>query len=159
KGTVKKTALSAYGNQRADGIIGINVDEGDRLLAVKVTDGERDILLATAAGYSIRFPESDVRPMGRATYGVRGITLRPDDRGVSMEELEPGGEILSVAAKGYGKRTRVDLYRRQTRGGLGIINLAVSDKTGEVIGARQVLPTDGLMLITQEGMIIRINVA
>jgi DNA gyrase subunit A len=159
KGTVKKTELAAYGNPRADGIIGISIDDGDRLLAVKVTDGTKDMLLATASGYSIRFPESDVRPMGRATYGVRGITLRPGDRVVSMEELEPECEILSVAARGYGKRTPVDFYRRQTRGGLGIINLKVSDKTGEVIGARYVVPNDGLMLITQEGMIIRMNVA
>jgi DNA gyrase subunit A len=157
KGTVKKTELSAYANPRADGIIGINVDEGDRLLAVKVTDGTRDILLATARGYSIRFPEKDVRPMGRATYGVRGISLRPGDRVVAMEELLPEGEILSVAARGYGKRTPVDSYRLQSRGGLGIINLKVSDKTGEVIGARQVTPGDGLMLITQEGKIIRLN--
>jgi DNA gyrase subunit A len=161
KGTVKKTELSAYANPRADGIIGINIDagEGDRLLAVKVTDGTKDILLTTAKGYSIRFPESDVRPMGRATYGVRGITLREGDRVVGMEELEPSGEILSVAERGYGKRTPVDDYRRQARGGLGIINLKVSDKTGEVIGAKHVAPSDGLMLITQEGMIIRINVA
>jgi DNA gyrase subunit A len=158
KGAVKKTPLAAYGNPRADGIIGINIDDGDHLLSVKVTDGTKDILLATANGYSIRFPESDARPMGRATYGVRGITLRPGDRVVAMEELEPEGEILSVASHGYGKRTPVDSYRRQTRGGLGIINLKVSDKTGEVIGARQVVPNDGLMLITQEGMIIRINV-
>jgi DNA gyrase subunit A len=158
KGTVKKTELSAYANPRADGIIGINIDDGDCLLAVKVTDGTKDILLATANGYSIRFPERDARPMGRATYGVRGITLRPGDRVVSMEELEPEGEILSVASHGYGKRTPVDSYRRQSRGGLGIINLKVSDKTGEVIGAKQVAPEDGLMLITQEGMIIRINV-
>jgi DNA gyrase subunit A len=158
KGAVKKTPLAAYGNPRADGIIGINIDDGDHLLAVKMTDGTKDILLATANGYSIRFPESDARPMGRATYGVRGITLRPGDRVVAMEELEPEGEILSVASHGYGKRTPVDSYRRQTRGGLGIINLKVSDKTGEVIGARQVVPNDGLMLITQEGMIIRINV-
>ena len=159
RGAVKKTALAAYGNPRADGIIGINIDEGDHLLAVKMTDGTKDILLVTANGYSIRFPESDARPMGRATYGVRGITLRPGDRVVAMEELEPEGEILSVASHGYGKRTPVDSYRRQSRGGLGIINLKVSDKTGEVIGARQVVPNDGLMLITQEGMIIRINVA
>jgi DNA gyrase subunit A len=159
KGTVKKTELAAYGNPRADGIIGISIDDGDCLLAVKVTDGTKDMLLATASGYSIRFPESDVRPMGRATYGVRGITLRPGDRVVSMEELEPECEILSVAAHGYGKRTPVDFYRRQTRGGLGIINLKVSEKTGEVIGARYVVPSDGLMLITQEGMIIRMNVA
>ncbi|HTQ80001.1 MAG TPA: DNA gyrase subunit A, partial [Thermoanaerobaculia bacterium] len=159
KGTVKKTELAAYANPRSGGIIGINIEEGDRLLAVKMTDGTKDILLATAKGFSIRFPESDVRPMGRATYGVRGISLRADDRVVSMEELEAEGEVLSVAALGYGKRTPVDFYRRQSRGGLGIINLKVSDKTGEVIGAKQVVPSDGLMLITQEGMIIRINVA
>jgi DNA gyrase subunit A len=97
--------------------------------------------------------------MGRATYGVRGITLRPGDRVVAMEELEPEGEILTVATHGYGKRTPVDSYRRQSRGGLGIISLKVSDKTGEVIGTRLGVPHDGLMLITQEGMIIRINVA
>ncbi|HXO20998.1 MAG TPA: DNA gyrase subunit A, partial [Thermoanaerobaculia bacterium] len=159
KGTVKKTALAAYANPRSGGIIGINVDDGDRLLAVRMTDGLKDILLATARGFSIRFPEKDVRPTGRATYGVRGMSLRAGDRVVAMEELDADGEVLSVAARGYGKRTPVGEYRRQSRGGLGIINLKVSDKTGEVVGARYVVPTDGLMLITQEGMIIRINVS
>ena len=158
KGTVKKTALSAFANPRADGIIGINIDEGDRLLAVRVTDGGRDILLATAKGFAIRFPEGDVRPTGRATYGVRGITLRAGDRVVAMEAIDPQGEILSVATRGYGKRTPVDFYRLQSRGGLGIINLKVSDKTGEVVGAKHVAPGDGLMLITQEGMIIRMGI-
>src|SRR6202035_1318440 len=159
KGTVKKTALAAYANPRSGGIIGINVDDGDRLLAVRMTDGLKDILLATARGFSIRFPEKDVRPTGRATYGVRGMSLRAGERVVAMEELDADGEVLSVAARGYGKRTPVGEYRRQSRGGLGIINLKVSDKTGEVVGARYVVPTDGLMLITQEGMIIRINVS
>ena len=159
KGTVKKTELSLYANPRVGGIIGINIDEGDRLLAVRETDGKKDILFATAKGFAIRFPESDARSMGRATYGVRGITLRKDDRVVGMEALDRNGEILSVTEHGFGKRTPVDEYRLQNRGGLGIINLKVGPKTGEVIGARHVTASDGLMLITQEGMIIRINVS
>ncbi|HEX5716101.1 MAG TPA: DNA gyrase subunit A [Thermoanaerobaculia bacterium] len=158
-GTVKKTALSAYANPRVGGIIGINIDEGDKVLAVRETDGTKDILLATAKGYSVRFPESDTRPMGRATYGVRGITLREGDRVVGMEALDPHGEILTVTERGYGKRTPIEDYRKQNRGGMGIINLKVTPKTGEVVGARFVTDSDGLMLITQDGMIIRINVS
>jgi DNA gyrase subunit A len=159
KGTVKKTELSAYANPRVGGIIGINIDEGDRLLAVRETDGKQDILIATSKGFAIRFPESDARSMGRATYGVNGIRLREGDRVVGMEALDRSGEILSVTERGFGKRTPVDDYRLQSRGGLGIINLKVGAKTGEVIGARHVTASDGLMLITQEGMIIRINVS
>ena len=158
-GTVKKTALAAYANPRVGGIIGIYVDEGDRLLAVRQTDGMKDILLATAKGFAIRFPEREVRSMGRATYGVRGIALRAGDRVVTMEELDPHGEVLTVSARGYGKRTPVDDYRLTRRGGLGIINLKVTEKTGEVVGSKHVVPGDGLMLITHEGMIIRINVS
>ncbi|MES1245925.1 MAG: DNA gyrase subunit A [Acidobacteriota bacterium] len=158
-GTVKKTELSAYANPRVGGIIGINIDEGDRLLGVRETDGTKDILLATAKGFAIRFPESDVRSMGRATYGVRGLTLRGGDRLVGMEALDPHGEILTVTERGYGKRTPIEDYRKQSRGGLGIINLKVTPKTGEVVGARFVTDSDGLMLITQDGMIIRINVS
>ena len=159
KGTIKKTQLSAYANPRSGGIIAIKIDEGDRLLDVRVTDGDKTILLATAKGFSIRFSERDARPMGRATRGVRGISLRKEDKVVSMETIEPeGGEVLSVAENAVGKRTPVDQYRLQSRGGKGIINLKVSEKTGEVIGAKQVKAEDGLMLITQEGKIIRIAV-
>jgi DNA gyrase subunit A len=158
KGTIKKTELSAYSNPRAGGIIGINIDEGDRLLDVRMTDGEKSVLLATAKGFSIRFAETDARAMGRATRGVRGIRLRKDDRVVAMEILDEDGEILSMAERAVGKRTPVKQYRLQSRGGKGIINLKVSDKTGEVIGAKQVLPDDGMILITQEGKIIRISV-
>ncbi len=158
RGTVKKTELSAYANPRAGGIIGINVEQGDRLLAVRVTDGKSDVFLATARGYSIRFAESAVRAMGRATFGVRGITLRKGDRVVSMETLTEEGEILSIAERAIGKRTQLKAYRRQGRGGKGIINLKVSKKTGEVLGAKHVTAEDGLMLITQGGQIIRINV-
>ncbi len=159
KGTVKKTELAAFSNPRAGGIIAINIDKGDRLLDVRITDGESTVLLATAKGFAIRFPEKGARPMGRPTRGVRGISLRRGDRVVAMEALESeGGEILSVAENAVGKRTPVERYRLQNRGGKGIINLKVSKKTGEVIGAKQVRPEDGLMLITQEGKIIRINV-
>jgi DNA gyrase subunit A len=158
-GTVKKTELAAYANPRVGGIIGINIDEGDKLLAVRETDGKKDILFATAKGFSVRFPESDVRSMGRATYGVRGLVLRQGDRVVAMEELDPHGQVLTVTERGYGKRTPVEDYRLQGRGGLGIINLKVSPKTGEVVGVRYVTPDEGLMLITQEGMIIRLNVS
>jgi DNA gyrase subunit A len=158
-GTVKKTSLSAYSNPRVGGIIGINIDDGDRLLSVRETDGQKDILLATAKGFSIRFPESEVRTVGRASYGVRGLVLRPGDRLVAMEELDPHGQVLTVTERGYGKRTPVEDYRRQGRGGLGIINLKVTPKTGEVVGVRYVTPDEGLMLITQEGMIIRLNVS
>jgi DNA gyrase subunit A len=159
KGTVKKTELKAYSNPRVGGIIGINIDKDDRLLGVKMTTGETTVLLATAKGFAIRFPEKDARPMGRATRGVRGIKLRKGDRVVAMESLTPGaGEILSMAEKAVGKRTPVEQYRLQSRGGKGIINLKVSEKTGEVVGAKQVLPTEGLMLITKDGKIIRIGV-
>ncbi len=157
-GTVKKTPLAAYSNPRAGGIIGMNIDAGDRLLSVRLTDGGRQVLLATAQGYAIRFQEADARPMGRATRGVRGIRLRPGDKVVAMESLGPEGEILSVAENAIGKRTSVELYRLQSRGGKGVINLKVSAKTGKVIGAKQVNPGDGLMLITQDGKIIRIRV-
>ncbi len=158
-GTIKKTELSAYSHPRSGGIIAINIDKGDRLLDVHTTPSEATILLATTKGYAIRFRESDARPMGRATRGVRGIKLRKGDRVVAMATLhEDGGEILSMAENAYGKRTAVEQYRLQTRGGLGIINLKVSDKTGAVISAKQVKPDDGMMLITQEGKIIRIAV-
>jgi DNA gyrase subunit A len=158
-GTVKKTELSAYANPRLGGIIGINLDPGDRLLAVRETDGSKDVLLATARGFAIRFPESEARSMGRATHGVRGIRLRPRDRVVGAAILEAEGEVLSVAERGFGKRTPIADYRKQSRGGLGIINLKVSDKTGEVIAAKHVTAGEGLILITQAGMIIRLNVA
>jgi DNA gyrase subunit A len=159
KGTIKKTQLSAYAHPRAGGIIAINIEGEDRLLDVRETDGQQTILLATAKGFAIHFAEQDARPMGRATRGVRGISLRKGDKVVAMEALEEdGGAILSLTENAVGKRTLVSQYRRQGRGGKGIINLKVSERTGRVIGAKQVRPGDGLMLITQDGKIIRINV-
>lgn len=168
-GTIKKTELAAFSNPRVGGIIAINIDDDDRLLNVRVTDGSQDVFMATANGYAIRFPEDDetqedgsrlvgVRSMGRVTRGVRGIKLRTADRVVSMEVLAAEGDLLTVSENGYGKRTVVDEYRRQSRGGLGIINLKVSDKTGSVVGVRQVRPEDGIVLITQAGKLIRSGV-
>ncbi|MEM6792523.1 MAG: DNA gyrase subunit A [Acidobacteriota bacterium] len=168
-GTVKRTQLEAYSRPRAGGIIALTIDEKDRLLDVRVTDGHQDILLATADGYAIRFPEEDqeledgssltgVRSMGRGARGVRGIKLRPGDRVVGMAMLESEGDILSISANGYGKRTSIDEYRRQSRGGLGIINLKVSEKTGPLVGVRHVHPEHGVMLIAQSGKLIRIQV-
>ena len=164
-GTIKKTELKAFSNPRVGGIIAINIDEDDKLLGVRLTNGDSDVLLATAGGYSIRFPERDeevsgsrltgVRAMGRAARGVRGISLRPNDRVVAMEALDSDGDLLSVSSNGYGKRTLIDEYRRQSRGGKGIINLKVTDKTGEVIAVKQVLSVDGMILITQGGKLIR----
>ncbi|HVS15419.1 MAG TPA: DNA gyrase subunit A [Thermoanaerobaculia bacterium] len=156
RGVVKKTALSAYSNPRAGGIIAINVDEGDRLLQVRITDGSHDVVMATAKGLSIHFRESDVRAIGRASRGVRGIALRPGDRVVSVESIAPQGDLLTISELGYGKRTALAEYRVQTRGGKGIINLKVSKKTGEVVALRQVEDDTGIMLITQEGKIIRL---
>ena len=143
---------------RTAGINAIDVVEGDKLLAVRVTDGDHHVLLATASGYSIRFHEDDVRPMGRVARGVKGIALRSDDRVVSMEVLEDEGAILTVSERGYGKRTDVAEYRLQGRGGKGILNLKLSDKTGPVVGVRQVVPGQEVVLITQEGKIIRTSV-
>lgn len=157
-GTVKKTELAAYSRPMRGGIIAINVDDDDRLLDVRLTDGKQDILLATADGFAIRFPESDARPMGRATRGVRGITLRKGDHLVGMEALNDADHIFSIAANGLGKRTPIDQYRQQSRGGKGIINQKLSERTGPVIGAMQVRDDDGVMLITHEGKIIRIGV-
>ena len=168
KGTVKKTALQAFGNPRVGGIIAINIDEDDKLLGVRLTEGDSDVLLATAGGYSIRFPEDNervsgntltgVRAMGRVTRGVRGISLRAGDRVVAMETLDRYGDILTVAAKGFGKRTLVGEFRRQSRGGKGIINLKVTEKTGQVVAVKQVRSGDGMVLITHEGKLIRSGV-
>jgi DNA gyrase subunit A len=158
QGVVKRTELSAYANPRAGGIIAISLDEGDRLLAVRETDGKGDLMLATRNGISIRFPEHQVRSMGRNTRGVRGIDLREGDLVVSLAPLGQEGEILTVSERGYGKRTRVEEYRLQGRGGLGIINLKVTAKTGAVVGARRVEDGDDLVLVTEQGKLIRTSV-
>ena len=155
RGVIKKTELSAFSNPRAGGIIAMGVEEGDAVIAVQISNGSNEIFIGTRSGMSIRFPESDVRPMGRAAYGVRGISLREDDEVVGMDVLAPGGTILSVTEQGYGKRTELEEYRVQSRGGIGIINIQTSERNGKVIGVAQVSNDDELMLITQQGKILR----
>src|SRR5688572_25950752 len=155
RGVIKKTELSAFSNPRAGGIIAMGVEEGDSVISANISDGTGEIFIGTHDGMSIRFPEGDVRSMGRTAYGVRGITLRGDDEVVTMEVLVPGGTILSVTEQGYGKRTELDEYRVQSRGGIGIINIQTSDRNGKVVGIAQVHDDDELMLITQQGKILR----
>src|SRR6187401_1102139 len=154
-GEVKKTELSAFSNPRAGGIIAMDVEQGDAVIAVQVSEGNNEVFIGTRNGMSIRFPEADVRSMGRTAGGVRGISLREGDEVVGMDVLIPGGTILSVTEQGYGKRTGLDEYRVQSRGGLGIINIQTSERNGKVIGVAQVTDDDELMLITQQGKILR----
>ena len=155
KGVVKKTALSAFSNPRVGGIIAIGVEEADAVITVQVTDGSGEIFIGTRNGMAIRFHESDIRAMGRAAYGVRGITLRDDDLVVAMEVVRPGGALLTVTERGYGKRTEIEEYRVQSRGGVGIINIATSERNGIVVGVAYVQEGDEMLLITQQGMILR----
>ncbi|HKF43044.1 MAG TPA: DNA gyrase subunit A [Thermoanaerobaculia bacterium] len=158
-GLVKKTALSAYSNVRSGGIIAINIEDGDELLSVRVTDGSRQIFIGTHQGQGIRFSEKDVRPMGRDTTGVIGVTLKKeDDYVVEMDVVEESGHLLTVTEKGYGKRSEASEYRYQGRGGSGVINIKVTEKNGPVAGIKSVTDADQLLLITQSGMLIRIKV-
>jgi DNA gyrase subunit A len=155
RGTIKKTELSAFSNPRAGGIIAMGIDEGDGVIEVMLSDGEDEIFMGTRDGMAIRFPEADVRPMGRTAYGVRGISLRDGDEVVAMEVVKPGGTLLTVTALGYGKRTPLDEYRVQGRGGFGLKNVEITDKNGHVIDIAQVSDGKELLLITEQGKILR----
>ena len=154
-GTIKKTELSAYSNPRAGGIIAMGIDEGDAVIAVQLSDGQSEIFIGTRQGMAIRFPEGDVRPMGRTAYGVRGISLREGDEVVAMEVVKPGGTLLTLTELGYGKRTPLDDYRVQSRGGIGLKNLDITEKNGRVIEIAQVSEDKELLLITEQGKILR----
>ena len=158
QGTVKKTVLSAYGNVRATGICGINIEKDDELIDVQVCDQNSDIILATKDGMSIRFHHSDVRDMGRATTGVKGIELEKGDQVIGMVVVRRDASILVVSEKGYGKRSELADYRVQKRGGKGIITLKKTDKTGPIVALMEVIPDDELMMITRHGVIIRLPV-
>jgi DNA gyrase subunit A len=159
KGMVKKTALSAYSNVRSGGIIAINLEEGDSLLSVRITNGENQIFIGTRQGMGIRFSEKDVRPMGRDTTGVRGVTLKKNsDEVVEMDIVDEKAHLLSVTEKGYGKRSEVAEYRFQGRGGSGVINIKVTEKNGAVVDIKSVTDADQLLLITERGQLIRIKV-
>ena len=158
QGTVKKSVLSDYGNPRANGIIAINIEEGDELIDVQLTDGNNDVVLATNGGMSIRFHESDVREMGRATGGVKGIELDEKDRLIGMVVIRRDATLLVVSEKGFGKRSELSEYRVQKRGGKGIITFNNTDKTGDCVALKEVQPQDELMMITRSGVIIRVPV-
>jgi DNA gyrase subunit A len=155
KGVVKKTDLTAFSNPRAGGIIAMGVEDGDSVIAVEMTDGKEQVFIGTSDGMAIRFDETDVRPMGRTAYGVRGITLRDGDEVVAMEVVREGGTVLTVTQHGYGKRTELEEYRLQSRGGVGIINIQTSERNGKVVGTAYVHDDDELMLISQQGKILR----
>src|SRR2546425_908590 len=159
KGVIKKTALSDFQNIRSNGIIAINIDEGDELLDVVTTDGSKRIFIATHNGFAIRFDEKNVRPMGRATRGTRGIDLRKDDFVVSLcaVSADDSEKMLSVSEKGYGKQTPISTYRLQSRGGKGVINMKTTEKTGKVVAVFPVDADSEIMIITQQAKLIRLE--
>ncbi|UCG85213.1 MAG: DNA gyrase subunit A [Gemmatimonadota bacterium] len=157
-GTVKKTSLSAYAHPRATGINAINIEGGDELIDVQRTDGSNDVVLATAAGMSIRFSEKDVREMGRTATGVRGIQREAGDKVIEMVVVRRDSTLLVVSERGMGKRSVLGDYRVQKRGGKGIITLKRTAKTGSIVALKEVLPDDELMMVTRNGVIIRVPV-
>jgi DNA gyrase subunit A len=157
KGTVKKTDLAAFSNPRAAGIIAIQIEDDDQLIAVAETDGSKDVVLGSQNGMAIRFAEADARPMGRTAHGVRGMQLRDGDHVVAMEVVSEGGTLLTVCENGFGKRTDVAEYRRQTRGGIGLKNVQTSERNGRVVGVACVSDGDQLLLVTEQGQIIRMT--
>jgi len=157
KGVIKKTPLNAYSNIRVGGIIGILLDDGDKLGSVRITTGNQEILLSTHNGMSIRFNEDDVRTIGRVGRGVKGINLDDDDFVVGMEIVQDNSSILTVTERGYGKRTDLSEYRMQSRGGKGILTIKVTPKNGKAMSAIQVTEDDEIMILTSAGMIIRMK--
>ncbi|MDP3684032.1 MAG: DNA gyrase C-terminal beta-propeller domain-containing protein, partial [Ignavibacteria bacterium] len=158
RGTIKKTVLSAYGNVRRGGINAININDGDRLIAVKITDGTNDIVLGTSHGLAIRFHEKDVRDMGRTSTGVRGVKLGKDDLVVGLLVIKRQGSILVVTENGFGKRSDINDYRITKRGGKGVITVKTTDKVGKMISMMEVTDNEELMIISSQGMAIRQSV-
>jgi DNA gyrase subunit A len=154
-GLIKKTRLNEYSNPRKGGIIGITLEEGDELIGVKLTDGEQELLIATRQGKAIRFPESQVRDMGRSAKGVKGISLAKKDEVIAMEVPHKEATVLTVNELGFAKRTPVEQYRKQSRGGKGVINVKVTSKNGQAVALKMVSDQDELMVITQNGMFLR----
>ena len=160
KGIIKKTELSAFSNPRQGGIIALGLEGGDKLIGVQLTDGQREILLGTRQGITIRFKEEEVRPMGRTAYGVKGITLEEGNEVIGMETITPDSttSILTVTEGGYGKRTPVGEYRVQGRGGKGIISVKTTERNGLAVGFLQVRDDDEIMLIAAQGNVLRCKV-
>ena len=158
RGIVKKTSLMSYSKPRQGGVIGLTIDDGDRLIGAELCDGESDILLATKKGFSIRFSEKEARPIGRTGRGVKGIRLKTDDCVVGAEIVHPGNMLLTVTSNGYGKRTQLEEYPVQGRGGLGVMTIRCNEKIGAVVGVQQVTENDQLLVITSDGNIVRMKV-
>lgn len=158
KGLVKKTSLAAFSHPKSTGIIAIRIDPNDELIDAVITSGKDDLILGTKNGMAIRFPEEDIRPMGRVAQGVRGIKLQKDDELIDIAVVSPNSTILTVCENGYGKRTNIDEYRRQKRGGVGLINIKTTERNGKVVALKCVTDEDELMLITAKGIIIRLAV-
>jgi DNA gyrase subunit A len=159
RGIVKKTELTAFSNPRPSGIIALSVEDEDQLIDAVITSGTDEMLAGTQQGMAIHFSEEDVRPMGRTAYGVWGIDLDEGDAVVSLEVVRPGGTVLTVTRNGFGKRTDLDEYRLQSRGGKGLINIKTSERNGPVVGVNFLRADEQVMLITEKGMIIRLNTA
>ena len=157
-GLIKKTDLMAYSNPRKGGIIGITLEKDDELIDVSLTDGSQEILMATHLGKAIRFPEKQVRDMGRGAKGVKGIRLAKKDKVIAMEVAKKDSTVLTATSEGFAKRTTIDEYRKQSRGGKGIINVKVTSKNGAAVGLKIVNDQDELMVITVKGMIVRCSV-
>jgi len=155
QGTVKKTSLEAFSRPRQAGIIAVDLEVGDRLVGVDITDGSKHIMLFTASGKAIRFNEDDVRPMGRLAAGVRGIRLAEGDEVISLIVVDEQGLVLTASANGYGKLTAVTEFPVQGRGGQGVISLQTSERNGDVVAAVQVKPDDEIMLISSNGTLVR----
>lgn len=159
RGVVKKTNLEVFAGTRRDGLIAIRLDEGDELVEVKLTSGREEVILGTRLGLAIRFAEEEVHPYGRTARGVKGIDLQPQDEVVAMDVVREDGDVLVVTAGGYGKRTPLGAYRRQSRGGKGIVNAKVTERNGPVVAVLAVRSEEEIMLISAEGVIIRLKVA
>jgi DNA gyrase subunit A len=157
QGKVKKTELSAFSHPRAGGIQAITLEEGDEVMAARRTDGQREVLLSTKQGMIIRFPEDEVRPMGRTAAGVRGIDVDEGDQVIAAETIKEGVTILTVTERGYGKRTPLDEYRLQGRAGKGIIDIKTAGRNGAVVGMLQVREGDDILVVTTKGKIIRVH--
>jgi DNA gyrase subunit A len=159
QGIVKKTELAAFSNPRPSGIIALSVEEQDQLIDAVITSGKDELLIGSESGMAIHFSEEDVRPMGRSAYGVWGMDLEEGDALVGLEVVRPGGTMLTVTRNGYGKRTELGEYRLQSRGGKGLINIKTSERNGPVVGVKFLRADEQVMLITEKGMIIRLNTA
>lgn len=158
EGYIKKTSIEEYDNIHKNGLMAIGLGEGDELIGVELTNGNNEVIISTKEGMAIRFPEEDVRPMGRTAHGVKAITLNSGDKVIDMELVDESADLLMVSENGYGKRTPLKEYRSQSRGGKGIITMKITDKTGPLAAIKVVHADDEIMMITSDGIIIRLGV-